>query len=153
MRVLKNILIGLGVLLLVMLAFFTWMEVSSGQFRKEQAPFVTTFVTDLSRRWDMVDVTDRLTNSFIEQTGTPQARQLLQQFKQLGVLKSVRDLELLSYFATTRGRTGVFGFKGTFENGEALVHVTIVKQDGTVRVTGFYLNGTHTRDRASKLQT
>ncbi len=65
----------------------------------------------------------------------------------------MRDLELSSYLSSTRGRTGVFAFKGTFENGEALVQVTIVKEDGAVRVLGFYLKGTHTRDGVSKLQT
>ena len=56
MRVLKNALIGLGVLFLVVLAFFAWIGVSSSQFRKEEAPFVETFVTDLSKRWDIADV-------------------------------------------------------------------------------------------------
>ena len=44
-------------------------------------------------------------------------------------------------------------FKGTFENGEAVVSVTIVKKDDAVRVVSFYLKGTHTRDGVSKLQT
>ena len=62
MRVLKNILIGLGVIFLVALAFFAWIGVSGSQFRKEQAPFVEAFVTDLSKRWDIADVYDRLAN-------------------------------------------------------------------------------------------
>jgi hypothetical protein len=153
MRVLKNILIGLGVLFLVVLAFFAWIGVSSSQFRKEQAPFVETFVTDLSKRWDIADVYDRLANSFIEQAGTPQAQQLLHQFKRLGALKSVRDLGLRSYNTNNNTRTGLFSFKGTFENGEAVVNVTIVKKGGAVRVFGFYLRATDMRDGASKLQT
>jgi hypothetical protein len=118
MRVVKKILIGLGVLFLVVIAFFAWIGVSSSQFRKEQTLFVETFVTDLSKRWDIADVHDRLANSFIEQVGTPQAQQLLHQFKQLGALQSVHDLELRSYNANNNGRTGLFSFKGTFENGE-----------------------------------
>jgi hypothetical protein len=153
MRVLKNILIGLGVLFLVVLAFFAWIGVSSRQFRKEEAPFVETFVTDLSKRWDIADVHERMANSFIEQAGTPQAQQLLHQFKQLGGLKSAHDLELRNYYASSNGRTGIFSFKGTFESGEGMVQVTIVKKDGAVRVLGFYLKATHTRDGASKIQT
>ena len=153
MRVLKNILIGLGGLFLVVLAVFAWIGVSSSQFRKEQAPFVETFVTDLSKRWDIADVYDRMANPFIEQAGTPQARQLLHQFRQLGALKSVHDLELRSYNSTNNGRTGLFFFKGTFENGDAVVDVTIIKKSGAVRVMGFYLKATHMRAGASKLQT
>lgn len=153
MRVLKNILVGLGVLFLAVLAFFAWIGVSSSQFRKAQAPFVETFVTDLSKRWDIADVYDRMANPFIEQAGTPQAQQLLHQFKQLGKLQSVHDLELRSYNTNNTGRTGLFSFKGTFENGEAVVNVTIVEKDGAVRVLSFYLNATHMQDGASKLQT
>jgi hypothetical protein len=152
-RILKNILIGLGVLFLVVLAFFAWIGVSSSQFRKEQAPFVETFVTDLSKHWDIADVYDRMANPFIEQAGSPQAQQLLHQFKRLGALKSVRDLELRSYNTNNNTRTGLFSFKGTFENGEAVVNVTIVKKDGAVRVLGVYLRATDMRDGASKLQT
>ena len=153
MRVLKRILIGLGVLFLVVIAFFAWVGATSSQFRKEQTPFVETFVTDLSKRWDPADVCDRMANTFIEQTGTPQAQQLLHQFKQLGALKSVRDLELRSYSVNTNGQTGVLSFKGTFENGEGIINITIVKKDGAVRVLGFYLNATHMRDGGSRLQT
>ena len=153
MRVVKKILIGLGVFFLVVIAFFAWVGVSSSQFRKEQTLFVETFVTDLSKRWDIADVHDRLESRFIEQANTPQAQQLLHQFKQMGALKSVHDLELRSYNANNIGRTGNFSFKGTFENGEALVNVTIVKKDRAVRVLGFYLEATHMRDGVSKLQT
>lgn len=153
MRILKKILIGLGVLFLVIIALFAWSGVSSSQFRKEQAPFVETFVTDLSKRWDIADVYGRMANPFIEQAATPQAQQLLHQFKQLGMLQSVHDLELRSYYSNNNGRTGLFSFKGTFENGEGVVNVTIVKKDGAVRVLGFYLKATHMRDGGSKLQT
>lgn len=76
MRVLKNILIGLGGLFLVVIALLAWIGVSSSQFRKEQAPFVQTFVTDLSKRWNVADVYDRMANPFIEQVSTPQPQQL-----------------------------------------------------------------------------
>jgi hypothetical protein len=153
MRVLKNILIGLGVLFLVVLALFAWVRMSSNQFRKEQAPFVESFVTDLSKRWDIADVHDRIANPFIEQVSTPQAQHLLHQFKQLGKLQSVHDLELRGYKSDNGARTGLFSFKGVFENGEALVNVTIVEKDGGARVLGFYLKATRMRDGGAKLQT
>lgn len=153
MRVLKNILIGLGVLSLVVLAFFAWIRVSSSQFRQEQAPFVEAFVIDLSKRWDIADVHGRMTNPFIEETSTPQAQQLLHQFKRLGTLKSVHDLKLRAYKSYNGEQTGLFSFKGIFENGEAVMNVTIVKNDGAVRVLGFYLKATHIPEGGSKLQT
>ena len=68
-------------------------------------------------------------------------------------LKSVHGLTLQSYLANNDGRMGIFGFEGVFENGDAVVKVTVVEKDGAVRVMGFYLKGTRVREGVSKLQT
>lgn len=65
----------------------------------------------------------------------------------------MHDLELRSYYSNNNGRTGLFSFKGTFENGEAVVNVTMIKKDGAVRIVSFYLKATSMRDGALKLQT
>ena len=127
----KNILIGLGALFLVVIALISWIGMSSSQFRKEEAPFVEKFVMDLSKRWDIGDVRDRMTESFIEQAGT--------------------DLEMRSYQTINSKKTAVFSFKGTFESGDGMVTVTVVGHDGVVRVLGFVLRAIHTGP--SKLQT
>jgi len=121
------ILVGLGALFLVVIAFVSWLGVSSNDFRKEQAPFVQKFVVDLSKRWDVADVRDRMSVSFIEQADTQPARELLNQFKRLGALKSVQDLELRSFMSMNGKRTGIFAFKGIFENGDGAVRVTITQ--------------------------
>jgi hypothetical protein len=149
----KNILVGLGVLFLLVVALFTWLGMGSSQFRKEQSPFVETFVADLSKHWDIADVHDRLSDTLLEQTSTPQVQQLLQEFSRLGALKSVREIELQRYLASTNGRTGYFSLTGTFENGEAVVHVTLFKKDGDVHVIGFFLKGSHLHPGASKIAT
>jgi hypothetical protein len=153
MHVLKNILVGLGALFLLILVFFAWIGASSRYFSKEQAAFVEEFVTALSKRWVIADVRDHLADSFVAEAGTPQAQQLLNQFKRLGKLQSVHELELRSYSSTSNGQTGLFSFKGTFEYGEAVVDVTIIKKNGEVRVLSFYLNATQVRDEAPKFQT
>ena len=153
MRVLKNILIGFGVLFVLVIAFISWIGVSSSHFRKAQTPFVETFFTDLSKHWDIADVYDRLEAPIIEQAETPHGQDLLRQFKKLGALRSVRDLELRSFKANNRTRTGSFSFKGAFENGEAVVNVIVVERDATVRVFGFSLRGVVMRHEASKLKT
>lgn len=153
MRILKNILIGTGVLFLVLIGLFAWVKSSSDQFRKEEAPFVEAFVSDLSKRWDLADVYDRLAPPFIEQVGTPQTQQLQQKFRRLGRLKSVFDLELQRYNAYNLTQSGLFSFKAIFENGDALASVTLIRNDGVVRVQGFYLRGIQMRQGSSKLQT
>jgi hypothetical protein len=97
-------------------------------------------VTDLSRRWELADVYDRLTNNFIQLANTPNGRQPMQQIRVLGALQSVRDFELCNYAAGTAGTTAAFSLKDAFENDAALVPVTVLKKSGTVRVHGFHVD-------------
>jgi len=140
MGILKKILIGLGSLFALIIVLAVVMGGFSARFKREQTPFVTTFVTDLSRRWELADVYDRLSNDFIEQANTPNGRQAMQQIRTLGALQSVQDMELRNYNAGTAGTTAVFAFKGTFENNAALVTVTVLKKSGMVRVQGFHVD-------------
>jgi hypothetical protein len=152
-HVLKTILIGLGGVFLALIALLAWLGAGSAHFRTQQEPFVKTFVTDLSKRWEVADVYDRLANSFIEQAGTTQGLQLLRQFRQLGALKFVRDFELRNYNSGPNGQTGVFTFKGTFEHGEAVVAVEVTKVGGAVHVLGFNVTGTTIRDYSTQTRS
>src|ERR1700722_1724587 len=151
MRVLKRILISLGGVLLAAVALFAVLGLSSAHFKSEQEPFVRAFVYDLSKRWMVSEVYDRLAQPFIEQAATVQGQQQLQQFKQLGAVKTVRDLKLRNYNASpTSGQTGVFSFNGIFENGDAAVDVIINKRDGTVSVLAVHVASMHLRAWSSQ---
>jgi hypothetical protein len=141
-RALKKLLMALGGILLLAVVLFGWLGWRSAQFKAQQEPFVTAFVTDLSRRWDVADVDTRTADALVEQVRTPQGQHLLKQFRQLGTLQSVRDFELRNYYAGTEGQRGVFSFKGTFENGSAVVDITLVERGDSTRVIGFYISGT-----------
>jgi hypothetical protein len=138
MQIFKKILVGLGSIFALLIVFVSVMGYSSARFKAEQAPFVTKFVTDLSRQWDLADVYDRLTNDCAAQAGTAQGQQAMKRLGGLGALRSMEDLELRNYMMGTFGTTAVFAFKGTFENDQALMTVTVLKKSGTVRVQGFH---------------
>lgn len=140
-RALKKLLMVLGGIFLLAVILFGWLGFRSAQFKAQQEPFVTAFVTDLSKRWDVADVYTRSADALVEQVRTPQGQRLLNQFRQLGALKSVRDFELRNYYAGTGGQRGVFSFKGTFENGNAVVDITLVERGDSTRVIGFYISG------------
>ena len=142
MRVLKKILIGLGSVFLLVIALFVWLGIQGTRFKREEAPFVRTYVADFSRRWDVADVYDRSANTFLAQVSSAEGQRVLQSFKSLGGLTSIHDFELKNFSDGTWGRRGVFDFKADFQNGEALVEVTIL-DDGHVgpRVIGIYLTG------------
>jgi hypothetical protein len=141
MRVLKRILIGLGSLSLVLLALFAWLNFESGRFTRDEAPFVKAYVMDLSRHWNVADVYARSDNEFIAQADSALGQRTIQRFRSLGSLTSIADFELKNYSDSTWGRRGVFDFKAAFENGEALVEVTVVKRgDAGTRVLAINLS-------------
>ena len=137
MRALKKILIGFGSVFLVLIALFAWLGMESVRFKRDEAPFVKAYVTDLSRHWNVADVYDRSDNEFIAQADSPNGQRTIQRFRSLGSLTSIDDFELKNYSDGTTGRRGVFDFKAGFENGEALVEVTVVNHGGAAtRVLG-----------------
>jgi hypothetical protein len=155
MRVLKKILIGFGSAFLVLLALFAWLGVESLRFKREETPFVKAYVTDLARHWNLADVFDRSDNELIAQADSAVGRQTIQRFRSLGSLTSIDDFELRNYSAGTWGRRGVFDFKAAFENGEALVEVTVVSHGGaSTRVLGINFNSIRmSRDASGKVTT
>jgi hypothetical protein len=142
MRVLKKILIGLGSVFLVLILLAVWLGIQGSRFKRDEAPFVKAYVTDLARRWDVADVYDRSANTLLEQADSAEGQSLMQHFRGLGALTSIHDFALKNFSDGTWGRRGVFDFKADFQNGEALVEVTVL-DDGRAgpRVLGFYLNG------------
>jgi hypothetical protein len=148
MRIVGNVLIGLGAVFAIIIALFAWVGVSGAHFKQAEAPFVTRFLTDLSRHWNVADVYDRSANSLVEQAASAQGQQVLQTFKQLGSLRSTRDFEMRNYYRGTSGETAVFSMKATFENGDAIVEVTLQRRDGAVRVMGFTLRAVEMQNHA-----
>jgi len=140
MQILKRVLLGLGSLFGLIVVLAIVMGISSAHFKIQQAPFVTRFVTDLSHRWELTDVYDRLSNNFIEQAGSAEGQLALRRIKTLGALRSVQDLEIRNYSMMTSGSTAIFAFKGTFDNDLALVTVTVLRKSGTVRVMAFHVD-------------
>lgn len=151
MKIFKKILIGLGVLTVILIilvgiaAFFISKE--SGKFEEKYSPLASQFLYQLSSTWNIADVQDSLTNDLIEELNSPKGQKIMNNFKQLGELKDIKDIELSGF--NTRATTeegsltlGTFKFKAEFENAKALVTITLKKNDLGVRVAGFSINPT-----------
>jgi hypothetical protein len=147
MSALKKLLIGLGGLSLVLIGLTVLLGGGSMWFKSQQAPFVRAFVTDLSQRWALADVQDRLAGEFVQQAATAQGQRLLKEFRQLGPIRTMSELELRTYNVSPRTQTGVFSLKATFAHGEAVVSVTIVRRDRQTRVLSLFMTGTRVLDQ------
>jgi hypothetical protein len=141
MRALKKILMSLGAVFALVIIAAVWLGILASSFKTEQTPFIHHFVADLSRQWIIHDVYDRLDNAVIEQASTPQGEQLMRRFRSLGALRSTGDLEMRNYNVGPFGATGAFSMKAYFENGEAVLDITLNRHNGAVRVVGFYMHG------------
>lgn len=134
MKFIKKLLMWLGGLFALLIAFIVFMFSSSNDFQERHEPFIAQFMTDMAAEWQLADVYSRLSNEFIEQASTPQATHAMRQFATLGELQSIYDLQIGNYYSGTEGKTGEFTFKASFSNGEALVKMTLIERDETVKV-------------------
>jgi hypothetical protein len=138
-KIVKRILIGLGVVFALIIVVAGFLGYQSHRFRVAQEPFVRTFMTDLARRWDGQDVYDRLTNGLIEQLGSSQGKAFLDTARHYGQVMSITDFELNRYNATPSATQVNFRFKAKFTNGTALIDVYVIDRDHAIRVDGVHV--------------
>ena len=140
MKLLKNILVGLGALFVLLIIAFVFLFTESKDFFKENKAFVETFAYDLTRKWNISDVHDRLSNELIVQLDSSEGKLTIKKLSTVGAIKKIYDIEMGDYNATMDGTTGVIIFKADFENAKGVVTVTLIKKDEEVRVHGFHLS-------------
>lgn len=154
MKIIKNILVGLGALLVlfVIAAFFLFGE--STDFKEQNEEFVRDFTSQFSQSWEVSSVSALLTNDMLIQVNTPNGRQAMGVFRTLGRLKEITDMELNHYNADFNGiTTGIFKFKADFENASAVVTVTVQERDHQVRVHGFHVDSINSRLGPREIET
>lgn len=140
MKVIKKILAGLGILFIVLLALAALLAKLSSDFLEDNRAFVADFTRDLSKRWNVADVHERVSNEFLQTLDTAQGHEGFRQLRSLGALKDMGDLEMGNYNAATNGTTAEISYKATFENAKGLVKITLIKKDGKVQVQGFFVS-------------
>lgn len=139
MEFVKKLMMWLGGIFTFIVILIIFLAAGSSNFKEEQEPFVQKFMADFSLRWDTQDIYSRLSNDFVEMVNTPESKAALAQFKTMGKIKIISDFEIGNYNAHTSGTTGEFSFKASFENGEAIINMTIISSDIGVRVQSFRL--------------
>lgn len=145
MKILKNILIGLGRIFALLVVIFIFISFKSVGFKDEYSPFVTEFMAEFSQNWEIGDVQYMLSNDFIEQIDTPNGRQVMVFFRQLGKIQNIQDIELKNFktfTGTNSYKSGEFVFKAEFENASGLVRMTVIVNKDGERVKGLHINPT-----------
>jgi len=144
-KVIKTILIGFGIIFVLLVAFISYVAVQSGKFEKEHAPFVKSFMAEFSKDWDVSAVEHLLTPEFIDQIDTSSGREAMRQFRQLGRLKEITELNL-DHFSTHAGtnsyKYGVFVLRAEFEHATTMITLSLVVDENGARVEGLRINPT-----------
>ena len=141
MKIIKQFLIGLGILFLLFIILATFISIKGNDFKEDNIGFVAEFLDEFSQDWKISSVSDQLSNEFLIQIKTPNGEQAMQVFKRLGKLENVRDFEM-GNFRTSSGesQTGVLIFKAKFNNAETIVTITLNVLDGIKKVYGLNIN-------------
>lgn len=134
MKIIKNILAGIGLLFVLVAALGAFTSFSRSNFEERNRAFSELFVRDLSAAWRIEDVQDRLTNEFLVDLAVPETRKAFRVLAGWGQLKEIADVELLKHQFGKEGETGAFRFKANFENGNAIVVLTVHANEERARV-------------------
>lgn len=134
LKILKNILIGLGVIFILVISLFVFLASESSEFTDKHTNFVENFVKEFSVNWDIADVHSDVTNDMLRQIKTLDGQKAISTFMQLGKLISIDNLSLINYSSNTSGDSGIFEYKGQFQNGAALVRIEVIEKDENVKV-------------------
>lgn len=137
MKILKNILIGLGILFVLFICLAVFLFSKSSEFFEQHQSFVEEFTYDLSENWRFNDVRSRVSNELLQSLNTPNGRAFMTQASAFGRLIEATDFQKGNYYSGTGGNVGVISFKATFSNTKALVTVSVIEKDGKVKIHGF----------------
>ena len=139
MKILKNILIGFGVLFVAIIGLMIFVGTGSSEFREKQAPFIESFMAEFSENWDVADVHSKLSNDLLKEIDSPSGRTALGVFQTLGNFEGMNDLVLQHYTSGTSGKTGKFTFKARFTGGPALVEIILVDSEERTLVNWLHI--------------
>lgn len=140
MKLIKNILVGLGSIFAIFILLAIYLFDQSSDFKEQNEQFVKDFTHEFSNTWDINSVSDLTTNGLLSQINTPNGKHALNIFRSLGKLVEIKDVELNNYESQASGIiTAKFIFKAKYENASSLVTVTLQKKDEMVKVHGFHI--------------
>ncbi len=139
MKIIKNILIGIGVIFVVIVGFVIFIIGNSSVFREEKTPFIEYFMSEFSEGWKTSSVNSRFTNDLRRHIDSPKGRHDLEAMQSLGVLESMSEPELGFYTnPINSGKWGKFTFKAQFSNGFAFVELSVVEKDDKTQVDSLH---------------
>jgi len=77
MKLLKNALIGFGVLFVTVIGLLIFAGIGSSDFREQQAPIIESFMHEFAQSWDVSAVHSKLSNDLLKGIDTPPGRNAL----------------------------------------------------------------------------
>ncbi len=141
MKIVKKILVGLGVLFVLFIGLAIYLAGSSSEFERKHQDFVINYTREFSRGWEINSVSAITTNDMLSQINTPNGKHALNVFRTFGEFIEATDIELHNYSTHAGGPTvGIFKFKARFKNANTLVTVTVHEIEESVKVHGFHID-------------
>lgn len=144
----KKILKGFGIAILSLVVLFTlvavWSGYKSSQYEETAIPYMDTAIADIST-WELETFKSYLTESELENINESDLERLIRALSKMGKLVEIGEYQ----FNTVTSRALVGGGSGTFvtytvptvyENGDAMLTITLKEEDTSFSVYHFKLN-------------
>lgn len=140
MKLIKNILLGLGAIFAILIVAVVYLFGESSDFKKEHEQFVKDYISEFSQEWDISSVSDQSTNELLVNIATPSGQNVINLFRAYGKVVEINDVTLNNYSTHAGGATtGEFLLNTKFENAKAMVTVIVQEKESGIKVDGFHI--------------
>lgn len=142
----KNLLATIGFIIVLIMAGIFYLGSSAIDFKAEQTPFIEEFMQDFSAQWQINDVQDRFSDSFLSEIKSNKGRHLIQTLQSLGQYQSMSNMVVNQYNSDTTGKAVNFNFTAHFTKGQAVMNIHLIELDDSILVNGLYITPIETEE-------
>lgn len=133
-----------GAIVSVVLGSYIYSHFQAGNYDDRALPYISRVVPEISK-WDPGITRSLMAAEVLENVSEEQLAQVMELFSRMGRLQSMETPEfekVLSEEKTENGMRAIVAYEANaqYENGEALININLLEQDGAFKVYRFNLS-------------
>lgn len=133
-----------GAIVSVVVGSYIYSHFQAGNYDDRALPYISRVVPEISK-WDPGITRSLMAAEVLENVSEEQLAQVMELFSRMGRLQSMETPEfekVLSEEKTESGMRAIVAYEANaqYENGEALININLLEQDGAFKVYRFNLS-------------
>ena len=137
----KTFLMLLGAVFALILILVVLIAVRGTALEREGKAYADASIVSIVSNWSEQALLDRASPAFMQKVSKAQIDSLFARLRPLGRLSRYNGAKGMNIFSTGTTTTATYVAKADFEHGRAQISISLIKQNGSWRILGFYVQG------------